>query len=92
MFIFEKDSVHLVNTAEIFFSFFDLGYQVCLMRGLNVYLLSEKRGADIISQNKEGIYSIFGEKDSKVTIISCNNKGLLFCLTLKFDYSFKNYL
>ncbi|XP_024986284.1 uncharacterized protein At4g17910 isoform X1 [Cynara cardunculus var. scolymus] len=37
-----------------------IGYQVCLMSGLNVYLLSAKRGTDIISQNKEGIYSIFG--------------------------------
>ncbi|KAI7994176.1 Uncharacterized protein LOK49_LG11G02146 [Camellia lanceoleosa] len=37
-----------------------LGYQVCLMHGLNVYLLSNKRGIDIISQNKEGICSIFG--------------------------------
>ncbi|CAL5429499.1 unnamed protein product [Camellia sinensis] len=36
-----------------------LGYQVCLMHGLNVYLLSNKRGIDIISQNKEGICSIF---------------------------------
>ncbi|KAJ9555114.1 hypothetical protein OSB04_009728 [Centaurea solstitialis] len=37
-----------------------IGYQVCLMNGLNVYLLSAERGTDIISQNKEGIYSIFG--------------------------------
>nr|XP_043634425.1 uncharacterized protein At4g17910 [Erigeron canadensis] len=37
-----------------------IGYQVCLMRGLNAYLLSPERGTDIISQNKEGIYSIFG--------------------------------
>ncbi|KAM7493926.1 hypothetical protein LguiB_028535 [Lonicera macranthoides] len=37
-----------------------VGYQVCLMHGLNVYLLSDKRGTDIISQNKEGIFSIFG--------------------------------
>ncbi|KAK3041575.1 hypothetical protein RJ639_000709, partial [Escallonia herrerae] len=36
-----------------------LGYQVCLKRGLNVYLLSNERGGDIISQNKEGIFSIF---------------------------------
>ncbi|CAL5355752.1 unnamed protein product [Camellia sinensis] len=36
-----------------------LGYQVCLIHGLNVYLLSNKRGIDIISQNKEGICSIF---------------------------------
>lgn len=30
------------------------------MYGLNVYLLSNERGTDIISQNKEGIFSIFG--------------------------------
>ncbi|XP_031098352.1 uncharacterized protein At4g17910 isoform X2 [Ipomoea triloba] len=37
-----------------------LGYQVLLLLGLNEYLLSDKRGADLISQNKEGIFSIFG--------------------------------
>ncbi|XP_057977065.1 uncharacterized protein At4g17910 isoform X2 [Malania oleifera] len=37
-----------------------IGYQICLMLGLNVYLLSSERKMDIISQNKEGIYSIFG--------------------------------
>ncbi|XP_071698347.1 uncharacterized protein At4g17910 [Rutidosis leptorrhynchoides] len=37
-----------------------IGYQACLMSGLNVYLLSPERSTDIISQNKEGIYSIFG--------------------------------
>lgn len=37
-----------------------VGYQVCLMHGLNLYLLSNERGKDIISQNKEGIFSIFG--------------------------------
>ncbi|KAF8728830.1 hypothetical protein HU200_018115 [Digitaria exilis] len=36
------------------------GYQIWLSSGLNEYLISDKRGADIISQNKEGIYSIFG--------------------------------
>ncbi|KAF7126656.1 hypothetical protein RHSIM_Rhsim11G0016800 [Rhododendron simsii] len=41
-----------------------LGYQVCLINGLNVYLLSNERGTDIISQNKEGIFSIFGEECS----------------------------
>lgn len=35
-------------------------YQSCLMRGLNTYLLSEERGTDLISQNKEGLFSIFG--------------------------------
>ncbi|KAM3686702.1 hypothetical protein ACJW31_10G022000 [Castanea mollissima] len=37
-----------------------VGYQICLMCGLNLYLLSNERGMDIISQNKEGIFSIFG--------------------------------
>ncbi|XP_042485665.1 S-locus-specific glycoprotein S13-like [Macadamia integrifolia] len=37
-----------------------LGYQTCLLYGLNEYLLSSRRGKDIISQNKEGIFSIFG--------------------------------
>ncbi|XP_020203714.1 uncharacterized protein At4g17910 [Cajanus cajan] len=37
-----------------------VGYQFCLMHGLNHYLLSNERGMDIISQNKEGIFSIFG--------------------------------
>lgn len=58
-----------------------IGYQVCLMRGLNVYLLSEKRETDIISQNKEGIYSIFGESDSEVTLINfVINKYYIFYL------------
>ncbi|KAL3497812.1 hypothetical protein ACH5RR_040544 [Cinchona calisaya] len=37
-----------------------VGYQFFLSHGLNEYLLSDKRGADVISQNKEGIFSIFG--------------------------------
>ncbi|XWS38764.1 hypothetical protein CRYUN_Cryun19dG0158300 [Craigia yunnanensis] len=37
-----------------------VGYQCWLTNGLNVYLLSNKRGMDIISRNKEGIFSIFG--------------------------------
>ncbi|XP_075083041.1 uncharacterized protein At4g17910 isoform X1 [Nicotiana tabacum] len=36
-----------------------LGYEVFLLLGLNEYLLSSERGPDIISQNKEGIFSIF---------------------------------
>uniref|UniRef100_A0ACD5VB64 Uncharacterized protein n=1 Tax=Avena sativa TaxID=4498 RepID=A0ACD5VB64_AVESA len=36
------------------------GYQVWLNVGLNEYLISNERNADIISQNKEGVYSIFG--------------------------------
>ncbi|PON87435.1 GWT [Trema orientale] len=37
-----------------------VGYQGCLMQGLNLYLLSNERGTDLISQNKEGLFSIFG--------------------------------
>ncbi|KAK7317764.1 hypothetical protein RJT34_02258 [Clitoria ternatea] len=37
-----------------------VGYQFCLVRGLNQYLLSNERGLGILSQNKEGIFSIFG--------------------------------
>ncbi|XP_022634051.1 uncharacterized protein At4g17910-like isoform X3 [Vigna radiata var. radiata] len=37
-----------------------VGYQLCLVQGLNHYLLSDERGVDILSQNKEGIFSIFG--------------------------------
>ncbi|KAM0934144.1 putative phosphatidylinositol anchor biosynthesis protein PIGW/GWT1 [Dioscorea sansibarensis] len=36
------------------------GYQTCLTSGLSGYLLSNGRAMDIISQNKEGIFSIFG--------------------------------
>ncbi|KAM0857409.1 hypothetical protein ACQ4PT_048488 [Festuca glaucescens] len=36
------------------------GYQVWLSFGLNEYLISNERSADIISQNKEGVYSILG--------------------------------
>ncbi|CAM0879589.1 unnamed protein product [Alopecurus aequalis] len=36
------------------------GYQVWLNFGLNEYLISNERSSDIISQNKEGVYSIFG--------------------------------
>lgn len=41
--------------------FVTVGYQFCLLHGLNDYLLSEKRGTDVISQNKEGIFSMFGK-------------------------------
>ncbi|KAK9268699.1 hypothetical protein L1049_000459 [Liquidambar formosana] len=37
-----------------------IGYQIFLMHELNVYLLSDERGMNYISQNKEGIFSIFG--------------------------------
>ncbi|KAL4592449.1 hypothetical protein LXL04_005444 [Taraxacum kok-saghyz] len=48
------------NYCGLVGSFVLIVYQICLMSGLNVYLLSDERGTDIISQNKEGIYSIFG--------------------------------
>ncbi|CAA0809045.1 Uncharacterized protein SHERM_11251 [Striga hermonthica] len=41
-------------------SFILIAYQALLSCGLNEYLLLEERGADIFSQNKEGIFSIFG--------------------------------
>ncbi|GER44437.1 GPI-anchored wall transfer protein [Striga asiatica] len=41
-------------------SFILFAYQALLSCGLNEYLLSEERGTDIFSQNKEGIFSIFG--------------------------------
>ncbi|OMO77317.1 GPI-anchored wall transfer protein [Corchorus capsularis] len=37
-----------------------VGYQSWLTNGLNVYLLSDERGMDIISRNKEGIFSLLG--------------------------------
>ncbi|AES62514.2 GPI-anchored wall transfer protein [Medicago truncatula] len=46
--------------SGVFGSLVLVGYQFCLMHGLNHYLLSNERGTDIISQNKEGIFSIFG--------------------------------
>ncbi|TYG77689.1 hypothetical protein ES288_D03G214900v1 [Gossypium darwinii] len=36
-----------------------VGYQSWLTNGLNVYLLSNERGTDVISRNKEGIFSLF---------------------------------
>ena len=56
--IFPNFFLFLGGLFVFFFKF--LGYQVCLMHGLNVYLLSNERGTDIISQNKEGIFSILG--------------------------------
>ena len=55
------------------FNFCFQGYQFCLICGLNEYLLSNERGMDIISQNKEGIFSIFGESCS----LHCSNLVLL---------------
>ncbi|CAH9117259.1 unnamed protein product [Cuscuta europaea] len=48
------------NYCGILGLFILLGYQLCLLLGFNEYLLSDKRGADLISQNKEGVFSIFG--------------------------------
>ncbi|XP_073049962.1 uncharacterized protein At4g17910 isoform X1 [Primulina eburnea] len=55
-------SVFNVSTSYcgILGSFILIGYQALLSFGLNQYMLSETRGVDIISQNKEGIFSIFG--------------------------------
>ncbi|KAL5209053.1 hypothetical protein ABZP36_004676 [Zizania latifolia] len=36
------------------------GFQMWLSSGLNEYLISNERNTGIISQNKEGVYSIFG--------------------------------
>ncbi|XP_072973752.1 uncharacterized protein At4g17910 isoform X2 [Typha angustifolia] len=36
------------------------GYQACLLCGLSEYLISNERNANIISANKEGLFSIFG--------------------------------
>lgn len=41
-------------------SFTLIGYQALLSCGLNKYLLSDERKTDIFSQNKEGIFSVFG--------------------------------
>lgn len=41
------------------------------MHGLNIYLLSNERGSDIISQNKEGFFSIFGKSFFEFEYISC---------------------
>lgn len=37
-----------------------IAYQVALLCGLNDYLLSDQRGTNIVSLNKEGIFSLFG--------------------------------
>ncbi|RDX86781.1 hypothetical protein CR513_31841, partial [Mucuna pruriens] len=36
-----------------------VGYQFCLVQGLNHYLLSNERGMDILSQNKEGYWGMY---------------------------------
>ncbi|CAI0556690.1 unnamed protein product, partial [Linum tenue] len=38
-----------------------IGYQCWLSKGLNSYLLSNTRGDDIVSQNKEGLFSLLGK-------------------------------
>lgn len=43
------------------FYYFFSGYEICLICGLNEYLLSNKRAMNLISQNKEGLFSVFGE-------------------------------
>lgn len=52
-------SIH-PNYCAIFGSAILIAYQVCLKFWLSDYLLSEERGLDIFSQNKEGFFSIFG--------------------------------
>ncbi|CAL1409892.1 unnamed protein product [Linum trigynum] len=37
-----------------------VGYQWLSVNGLNLYLLSNERGTDLLSQNKEGLFSILG--------------------------------
>ncbi|CAI0556669.1 unnamed protein product [Linum tenue] len=37
-----------------------VGYQWWSVNGLNLYLLSNERGTDLLSQNKEGLFSILG--------------------------------
>ncbi|TYJ30469.1 hypothetical protein E1A91_A06G132500v1 [Gossypium mustelinum] len=43
-----------------FFIFWYLLFDCWLINGLNIYLLSNERGTDVISRNKEGIFSLFG--------------------------------
>ncbi|XP_012849878.1 PREDICTED: uncharacterized protein At4g17910-like, partial [Erythranthe guttata] len=49
------------NYCGILGSLILIGYQALLLCGLNKYIMSEERKPDIFSQNKEGIFSIFGE-------------------------------
>lgn len=53
----ENPLISLVKLVD----FDSSGYQCWLMHGLNVYLLTENRGTDILSKNKEGIFSILGK-------------------------------
>ncbi|KAL6878390.1 hypothetical protein ACP4OV_012560 [Aristida adscensionis] len=49
------------------------GYQIWLSFGLSEYLISDERSADIISQNKEGIYSILDSR-KKCNILRSTNR------------------
>ena len=51
------------------------------MRGLNSYLISDERGTDLISQNKEGLFSIFG------TVCKSFIQTVCFVLKSEFVYS-----
>lgn len=61
---------HLIS-PELYdnLNFHLLGYQIWLTNGLNVYLLSNERGMDIISRNKEGIFSLFGKDNLEIYVI-----------------------
>ncbi|XP_012833307.1 PREDICTED: uncharacterized protein At4g17910-like [Erythranthe guttata] len=48
------------NYCGILGSLILIGYQALLLCGLNKFIMSEERKPDIFSQNKEGIFSIFG--------------------------------
>lgn len=63
-----KQALYLIGTysfticAKVYEAICSPGYQYWLIYGgLNTYLLSNQRGSDMISQNKEGLFSIFGE-------------------------------
>lgn len=58
------------------------GYQALLLCGLNKYLISEERKTDIFSQNKEGIFSIFGEDLSVVWVLVITYPFCLFFIIL----------
>ncbi|CAI0556691.1 unnamed protein product, partial [Linum tenue] len=55
-----------------------IGYQCWLSKGLNSYLLSNTRGDDIVSQNKEGLFSLLGKCNlAYVTLILAENLQVL---------------
>ncbi|RYR39835.1 hypothetical protein Ahy_A09g045469 isoform A [Arachis hypogaea] len=49
-----------VNVPPQYSGIFGLLVLFCLIHGLSAYLLSDERGMDIISQNKEGIHRYWG--------------------------------